>query len=457
MAARRVAVVGAGLAGLAAGVALKDAGFEVELFERSRLIGGRATSFSVSGHEVDNGQHIFLGCCHQFIDFVDRLGMAAHLHLQERFDALIISRDGRASRLRAASLPAPWHLLAAFAGYRHLGARSKWRVAQALSHAQAARDASGSFADWLVRNGQREEALRGFWRPFFVPALNAPLERMSAADAGLVMLTAFVSDAGAARFGYSTVPLAHIAGAAARRFDAANLGAPVSSLFESHGDVHGIVLESGEQRIFDGVVLALAPPQLAHLLGETGRYGLPALDGYESFPIVDVHLWHDRGALGFDFAALLDSPVQWIFEKAPGYLCCSMSAADELVRRPSEELAELCWREIKGALPGLAGATLEHSAATRTPQATFMAKPGVARPSAETNVPNLAIAGSWTDTGWPDTMESAVISGKAAARCVIAALGSSGDHVVDGRINSTAAGAKAPALHWGSAGTTNVA
>jgi len=415
VAAARVAVVGAGLAGLAAGVALKDSGFEVELFERSRLLGGRATSFMVNGHEVDNGQHVFLGCCSQFISFVRHLGMSQHLRIQDRFDALIIARDGRTSRLRAASLPAPWHLLAAFAAYGHLGLGAKWRVARALRRAHDALYSNGSFADWLARSGQREDALRAFWRPFFVPALNAPLERMSAADAGNVMLTAFLSDAGAARFGYSTVPLAHIASAAARRLDAVNLGAPVARLIESADGVRGIVLENGDVREFDGVVLAIAPPQLARLLGEPERFGLPALDGYESFPIVDVHLWHDRGSLGFDFAALLDSPVQWIFEKSPGYLCCSMSAADELVLRPNEELAELCWREVRSALPALADANLEQSAATRAPQATFMAKPGVARPHAKTNVSNLAIAGSWTDTGWPDTMESAVFSGSAAA------------------------------------------
>ena len=444
MAAGRVAVVGAGLAGLAAGVALKDAGYEVELFERSRSLGGRATSFSIGGHEVDNGQHVFLGCCSQFIDFAERLGMAPHLHMQERFEALIISRDGAASRLRAAPLPAPWHLMAAFAGYRHLGPISKWRVARALANARSARHADVSFGDWLARNGQTEDTLRAFWRPFFVPALNAPLDRMSAADAGHVMMTAFLSDAGAARIAYSTVPLAHLARAAAERFDAVNLETPVRGVADDSTGVRGIVSENGDVREFDGVVLALAPPQLARLLEQAERFGLPPLDGYESFPIVDVHLWHDRGSLGFDFAALLDSPVQWIFEKSPGYLCASISAAEEFVRRPSEELAALCWREVKHAVPGLQNARLVQSAATRTPQATFMAKPGVARPGSRTTFSNLAIAGSWTDTGWPDTMESAVISGKAAARSIDQNLRSgrlhpTGGCVADGRIDSTAA------------------
>lgn len=417
MAASRVAVVGGGLAGLAAGLELRDAGHEVELFERSRLLGGRATSFVVAGHEVDNGQHVFLGCCTEFIDFVGRLGMSQHLHMQDRFDALVLGR-GVVSRLRAGALPPPWHLVSSFLGYRHLGLRSKLRVARALANAEDARRSKGSFGDWLARSGQGEEALRAFWRPFFVPALNAPLDRMSAADAGFVMTTAFLHDAGSARFGYTTVPLARIAAAAAARLNATFLGTPVIDLIVSRdqGSVHGIVLEGGAQRLFDAVVLALPPPQLAHLLGDPGRFHVPPLGGYEARPIVDVHLWHDRGELGFDFAALLDSPVQWIFEKAPGYLCCSLSAAESHVLRPTDELVELCWNEVTAVVPGLRGATRVAGAATRTPQATFMAAPGTPRPGPATRCGNLVIAGSWTDTGWPDTMESAVISGRAAAR-----------------------------------------
>jgi squalene-associated FAD-dependent desaturase len=417
MAASRVAVVGGGLAGLAAGLELRDAGHEVELFERSRLLGGRATSFVVAGHEVDNGQHVFLGCCTEFIDFVGRLGMSQHLRLQDRFDALVLGR-GVVSRLRAGALPAPWHLLSSFLGYRHLGLRSKLRVARALANAEDARRSDGSFGDWLSRSGQGEEALRAFWRPFFVPALNAPLDRMSAADAGFVMTTAFMRDARSARFGYTTVPLARVAAAAAQRLNATHLGTPVIDVIFSReqGCVRGIVLEGGECRVFDAVVLALPPPQLAQLLGDPARFGLPPLDGHEARPIVDVHLWHDQGELGFDFAALLDSPVQWVFEKAPGYLCCSLSAAESHVLRPTDELVELCWNEVTAMVPGLAGAKRVGGAATRTPNATFMAAPGTARPGPATGFSNLAIAGSWTDTGWPDTMESAIISGRAAAR-----------------------------------------
>jgi squalene-associated FAD-dependent desaturase len=424
MVAGRIAVVGAGLAGLAAGVELAGAGFEVEIFERSRLLGGRATSFLIDDVEVDNGQHVFLGCCTEFVRFVERVGMAGCLRMQDRFDALVLSQNG-ASRLRAVGLPAPWHLLGSFLGYRHLAWSDKLRLARAVGAARSA-SLDGTFAQWLALHGQSEDVLRSFWRPFFVPALNAPLEEVSAADGTFVLAQAFLSDAGAARFGYATVPLAHIAGKAAEQLGCVHLSTAVTGVwFAGTPDrVAGITLAGGERLSFDAVVLALAPPQLSRLIAGSERtIGLPALDAYKPYPIVDVHVWHDRGNLGFDFAAVLDSPVQWIFEKGPGYLCCSLSDAQRYVNAPTADVVDACWNEIAAVLPALAGATLVRSAVTRNPEATYLAPPGRKRPGPKTQIPNLAIAGSWTDTGWPDTMESAVRSGSAAARAVADAHG----------------------------------
>ena len=158
MAAARVAVVGAGLAGLSAALALKDAGNQVDLFERSRLYGGRATSFVVDGNEVDNGQHVFLACCDAFIGFVRRVGMAQTLHIQEHFD-VVAFRHGVRARLRAAPLPAPWHLAASFLGYAHLGVRGRIAVARALLNLGSA-SAGETFAAWLERERQTADAVR---------------------------------------------------------------------------------------------------------------------------------------------------------------------------------------------------------------------------------------------------------------------------------------------------------
>ena len=231
MAVERVAVVGGGLAGFAAGLALKEAGAHVELFERSRILGGRATSFEIDGVEVDNGQHVFLACCTEFVDFAQAVGMGDQLHLQARFDSTILSRSGKAGRLRTAALPAPLHLIGSFASYSHLGLAGKLRIARALAAAVLAQpNASETFEAWLTRNGQGAQERAAFWDPFFIPALNASFNRVGASDAMFVLKTAFLRDASAARFGFSKVPLAHLAAAAAKKLDAVHTSTPVTSV-----------------------------------------------------------------------------------------------------------------------------------------------------------------------------------------------------------------------------------
>jgi squalene-associated FAD-dependent desaturase len=412
-------VVGGGLAGLAAALELKDAGRHVELFERSRLLGGRATSFEVDGHLVDNGQHVYLACCTEFVRFVQRTGMAHALHLQDRFDVRVYSK-GVEGRLRAADMPAPLHLLLSFAGYKHLPLRAKMQVARALLalrlRPRQARE-SMSFAQWLQLHGQGAQTIRSFWEPFMVPALNAPLDRMNAAEAAFVISTAFLNDRDAARFGYSTVPLAQIMESAAARLDGVHRS---TAVLDMDAEPSGITLRTAGSSVrFDAAVLAVPPRPLAKLLGEPARLGVPPLEVYRPFAIMDVHLWYEGGDAGFEFAAILDSPVQWVFKKANGYLCCSMSAADEFVAEATGDMVALAWAQVRAALPGMQHARLLRGAATRNPEGTYLAEPGAARPTAATLLPNLAVAGAWTATGWPDTMESAVRSGLAAARVLL--------------------------------------
>jgi squalene-associated FAD-dependent desaturase len=416
----RVAIAGGGLAGLAAGMALAEAKHDVELFERSRLLGGRATSFEIGGVEVDNGQHVFLGCCDAFIDFASRAGMKNALYLQERFEALVIDH-GKASALRAGTLPAPWHLVASFLRFRHLGLGGKIDVARALaaaSHNGNTREQS--FASWLREQRQGDEAMRVFWTPFFVPALNVPLEEMDAREALFTLRTAFLQDAKGARFGFSKVPLAHIARAAAAQLSAVRTSTSVQSLKLAGNRAVTLETTSGERHAFDAFILALAPPQLMRLLGDPEHYGLASLDEYKPHPIIDVHLRYTcQPDVNFSFAALVDSRIQWVFRKGDGYLVCSMSAAGEYLRRSTDDLIELAWSEVRKALPKLRGATLEDAAVTRNPEATFSASAKTVRPGPATTIENVFIAGSWTGTGWPDTMESAVRSGITAAQRMI--------------------------------------
>jgi len=423
-----VAVVGGGLAGLSAALRLKDAGARVELFERSRLLGGRATSFEIDGVEVDNGQHVFLACCTEFSRFAQSVGMDRELRLQDRFDARVLSRDGREGQLRAGGLPAPLHLLESFSTYPFLTTREKLSIARTLvgvilSGAPKARsrrtEAPKTFEDWLEHNHQGRGERRAFWDPFFIPALNAPFDRVAAADALFVLRTAFLSEAGAARFGFSKVPLARLAEAAAVKLDAVRTSTGVQSLTAENDGSVTLTLSNGETETFDAVVLAAPPRQISRMLGDPARYGVAYLDAYEPYPIVDVHLWHDGGPIGLDFAAALESPLQWIFEKAPGYLCCSISAAEQYMLMPTAELERLAWREAQAFLPALKGANLVRSAVTRNPEATWLARFGSARTSQRTAHPAIAVAGSWTDTGWPDTMESAIRSGTLAAELLL--------------------------------------
>jgi squalene-associated FAD-dependent desaturase len=439
MATGRVAVVGAGLAGLSAALELKRLGFTVDLFERSRLLGGKATSFIVDHpegpREVDNGQHIYLACCTEFIDFVHQSfdcatgeSRSLPLYLQDRFDALLLARGRRPARLRASDLPAPWHLLPALLRYHHLSPLARLRVGWAVLQTRRAPRPGESMATWLERHHQDGATRRAFWDPFLVPALNAPLDQASA-EAGLfVIATAFLSSAGAARFGYARVPLARIAEAAAAKIDHVHLRTTVVGLevrprtSQLSGEktpalaFHGVHLADGRYVPFDAVVLAVPPPALKRVLGKPEEFRIGGLDEFHTQPIVDVHLWYDVPTLGFDFAAVLDSPVQWIFQKGPGYICCSMSAAGNYVSWPGAELVAFCHRELAAVLPELSRTKLVHGAATRDREATFIPRPGLQRPGPTTACPQVVIAGAWTDTGWPATMESAVRSGRMAAR-----------------------------------------
>jgi squalene-associated FAD-dependent desaturase len=411
----RVAVVGAGLAGLSAGLSLARRGWRVDLYERSRLLGGKATSFEVEGQEVDCGQHVVLACCTATFALIEELGLSDSLYTQPRFDVTVLSRRKPPAQLRASALPAPLHLMAGFARYPHLGTLDRVLVARALVAARAERTPKGDMAAWLRRHHQSARALRAFWDPFLVPALNAPLDRVSAEMGLFVIRTAFLGDSEAARIAYLKVPLARLAEAAAARLDGVHLRQAVVGLHREGDRVTGVKLNGGAGAACDACVVAVPPGRLRTMLDDAPALGIHGLDAFEAMPIVDVHLWYDRPVLGCDFAAVLDSPVQWVFEKSPGYVCCSMSAAADHVGRPERELVELCRAELAAVLPQAGRARLLRGAATRDPEATFIPTPGVRRPGPSTALSNLVIAGAWTDTGWPATIESAVRSGRTAA------------------------------------------
>jgi squalene-associated FAD-dependent desaturase len=351
--------------------------------------------------------------------------MEDQLHIQPRFEVLLLAPGGRKARLHAGRLPAPLHLLPALFGHHLLGLRGRLQVARGMLAAGRPALETETMAGWLDRHGQGPLARSTFWDPFLVPALNAPLEEVAAEAGRFVLTTAFLGGAGACRIGWSKVPLARIAEAIAASAGRLHLRTPIQGLRIEEGRLLALRTADSEIEV-TGAVLAVPPSQLTRILPGAEDLGVPGLTAFQTHPIVDVHLWYEAARLdlgdGLDFAALTGSPVQWVFRKRPGYVCCSLSAAAQWVGRSEEELVELCHTELVRAMPHLRGLRPAQGRATRDPQATFVPAPGLRRPGATTMLPNLTIAGAWTDTGWPATMESAVRSGRTAARALAARL-----------------------------------
>lgn len=433
----RVVVCGGGLAGIAAACEAAGHGARVTLVERRPFLGGKAFSFTDrdTGREIDNGQHVFLGCCPAYIGLLRLLGTLGDTTLQRRLDTPVRDRAGRSGRLRAARLPAPLHLGPSFAAYPLLSARERARALPALAALASLRPDRRralddvSFGDWLADHGQGERAVARFWDLIVLPTCNDRSDRVSAALAAFVFHEGFLRTATGSAIGWSRVGLTRLVDPAARTFLGARGGRVVAGRAVASAGPGGVELSDGERLEADAVVLALPPGRVAEACPEA----LPGAGGIAMSPIVNVHLWYDRPVMDEPFTAVVDSPVQWIFNRtamggdAGGahHLAISISGAREEVEVPRAALAAAMRAELEHLLPRARAAGLVASAVVKEPQATFAAQPGQAalRPGTSTPVPGVALAGAWTDTGWPATMEGAVRSGIRAARHAIGAAG----------------------------------
>ncbi len=456
-----VVVLGGGIAGIAAAIHLRDAGGQVTLIEARKFLGGRAFSFidAATGQPVDNGQHIILGCCTQFLQFLERLGVRQGWQLQPRLRLPVLNRQGRVGVLAAAPLPAPFHLLPSFIRYPHLSPGDKLRVMAGMARARFTdrtrpRLQQITFHQWLREQGQSEPAIRNLWNLVVEPALNDNVRQVSAAMGLMIiqegMLKGRRQPAGV---GYPRDGLLPAIGAPALRLldrlgVRVMLGQPVRSItlaprrrpapgdYPSPARAAGVELASGA--VIPGRAFVSALPFSGLLRA------LPAEAVTQAFferignltwsPIVNLHLWYDRPVLNLDFCVLVDSPLQWVFNKSrildtassrPGqYLSVSVSAAWDYIDRPREELTDLLVNEMAVVFPEARKAKLERALLVKQRQATFRCLPGAGqwRPGPLTPVSNLYLAGEWTDTGWPSTMEGAVRSGRNAARAALHAL-----------------------------------
>jgi squalene-associated FAD-dependent desaturase len=457
MSSQSVLVIGGGLAGLACAVALAESGIKVRLFEKRPHLGGRATSYTLpDGSEVDNCQHVTLGCCTNLADFYRRAGADGKIRFYDRL--YFADRKGQRSTISASALPPPLHMAPSFLGFGALGLGDKIGVAKALMAIAWAGgkppDIDGlTMLDWLHRMRQTPAATKRFWRVVLVSALDEELSRMDARYGIDVFWKAFLGSRGGYHVGIPSVPLAELyegcREAIVRKGGEVRLRSGVREVRVRQNRFGGIALEDGSEISADACVAAVPHDVLLGLLPtamgeECGP--LAGLRHLRTSPITGVHLWFDRVVMKEPFLALLDHTTQWIFNKsllyahagtnvdappAGQYLQLVISASYDLVPRSRQDIIDLCRRELEEVLPATREAKLEKATVIKEVHATFSPEPGVDqwRPAQKIGVDGLFLAGDWTRTGWPATMEGAVRSGYLAAEEALASFGKAGKFV----------------------------
>ncbi|WP_164418033.1 hydroxysqualene dehydroxylase HpnE [Streptomyces salinarius] len=444
---RHAVVVGGGLAGVTTALALADAGVRVTLLEGRPRLGGLAFSFQRGDLTVDNGQHVYLRCCTAYRWFLDRIGGAALAPVQERLDVPVVdlarTEGNRLGRLRRDALPVPLHLGRSLATYPHLSLAERASVGRAalalkgLDLADPALDTQ-DFGSWLTAHGQSARAVEALWDLVGVATLNAVAGDASLGLAAMVFKTGLLSDPGAADIGWARVPLGELHDRLARKaLDSAGVRTEVRTRVTSvsvNENGGWSVQVPGETLEADAVVLAV-PQREAHDLLPDGALDAPEnLLRIGTAPILNVHVIYDRKVLATPFLTALGTPVQWVFDRTEAsglkegqYLALSQSTAQHEIDEPVAALRERYLPELERLLPRTRGAEVKDFFVTRERTATFAPAPGVGRlrPGARTKAPGLYLAGAWTATGWPATMESAVRSGVGAAAAALGALGRS--------------------------------
>ncbi len=463
-----VAIAGGGLAGLAAACALSASGFRVTVFERRPYLGGRASSYEHpgAGEVVDNCQHVLFGSCTNLLAFYGTIGIQDKIRWFDRMT--FIEPGGRQSILRPDFLPPPLHLARSFLGLKFLKLRDKFSIGRGLlALIGRAPEDEGNFQQWLVRHAQTSAAIERFWKPVLVSALSEDLDRIAVPYAAQVFRESTKS-AAAQRMGIPTVPLTELYNAALEYISAhggsIRLRNPVQSFLATEKGVRFMPQDSEEE--FEYGVLAVPFDSLAKLLPDSpAARGLrEKLSHFETSPITGVHLWFDRQITGLPHAVLLDRSIQWMFHKSkllsprasaedtgaarsnpaqPGGLRSSppgsyvelvISASKSLLEKSRQEIIGLALKELSEFFPDVKLAKLVKATVIKEVNATFSPAPGIDRyrPSSQSPWPHIFLAGDWTATGWPATMEGAVRSGYLAAEEITKMSGAPKSFLVPG-------------------------
>ena len=439
-------VIGAGFAGLSAATALAERGVRVLVLEARPTLGGRATAFTdpATGERVDNGQHVLFGCYHETFSFLRRIGAESNVRVQRRLAVDIIDRQGRWSRLACPALPSPFHLLVGVMGWSALGWRDRLAV---LRIRGAIRGAGGGAAggiaggaetvrEWLLRYRQTPRLIELLWEPLAVAALNQSIDSAAAASFLSVLARMFGSDPRGAALALPLKPLDELYALPAREYIEqrggsvrTNAVARIECVREA--DPSGSpqpgprVIVRGETMTADAVICAVPWYALADVFPDRPAALGPVLDaaaGTAASPIVTVNLWFDRIVTEQTLIGLPGRTLQWVFDKRAvfgeqaSHLSLVSSGAGDVVSRSNEALIALAVKDVRDALPAARPAALIRGVVVREKRASFSVAPGQPpRPSTQTGVPRLLLAGDWIDTGLPATIEGAVVSGHMAA------------------------------------------
>jgi len=455
-----VAVAGGGLAGLAAACALAEAGLHVTLFEKRPFLGGRASSYEHpgTGEVIDNCQHVLFRCCTNLVEFYERIGVQDRIRWYDQMT--FIEPGGRASVMHTSPLPAPLHSVPSFLRFPFLKAADKLAIARALLPLTLTtqRDTGQSFAHWLEQYGQTPRAIERFWRPILVSALSEDLDLISISYAAQVVRESMKSPA-ARHMGVPTIPLTDLYNSAGdyirARGGELRFRSPVSTFQPESAKAHLRFTDpksldpkfmnktSEREEAFDYLVLALPFDGLERVLPETPESAplRELLSHFESSPITGIHLWFDRQISDLDHAVLLDRTVQWMFHKSRlhpsrvltgdgvkierSYIELVVSSSKSLIEKSRADIVDLALGEVREFFPAARDAKLIKSTVIKEVHATYSPRPGIDayRPPAATVWPRVFLAGDWTATGWPATMEGAVRSGYLAAEALTYAAG----------------------------------
>ncbi len=429
---------------MAAACDLADRGHPVVLMEKRPFLGGRAFSFPEpdTGQEIDNGQHVFLGCCTAYMDFLEKLGALDNTHIPPRLDVPVLGYGGRKGVLRSVNLPAPFHLAPSLLRYPYLSWSEKLRVLYGGLRIYMTRRRGGkgrpggeTFASWLKRHHQTDSAIDRFWNLIILPTLNDDISEVSADMGLMVFQESVLKSRASAGIGYAKVGLSELVSEATKSYLSARggevlLGAGAREIAVDGDMVCGVQTSNGVVK-GDWYISALPSYDLTAMLPQSLADGdfFSRAKGLSYSPIVDVHIWYDRPVMEEIFSGFVDSPLQWVFNKtrmcgdegdSGQYLCISLSGAWQYADMPKQEIREMFLDEMKSVFPRARDAQVERLLIVKQPRATFRSVPGVEAhrlPSA-TPISNLFLAGEWVDTGWPGTMEGAVRSGRTAAQAL---------------------------------------